>query len=90
MKFPEITAIYGTCGGGLSVLAAVSDFTFMTKGSRLFVNSPDTIPGNSKEKCDTASAEFGASSTGVVDDYGTEAEVAANLSASPDFCPSFL
>ncbi len=87
-EIPEITAVYGTCGGGLSVLASVSDFTFMTKDSRLFVNSPDTIPGNSKEKCDTASAEFQASSTGVVDDYGTEAEVAEAIRSLISVLPS--
>ena len=26
---PQITAIFGTCGGGLSVVPALSDFTFM-------------------------------------------------------------
>ncbi len=78
-EIPEITAVYGSCGGGLSVLTAISDFTFMTKDSRLFINTPDTIPGNSKEACDTASAAFQAESTGAVDDFGTEAEVAETI-----------
>ena len=38
---PQITAIFGTCGGGLSVVPALSDFTFMeAEKGKLFVNSP--------------------------------------------------
>ena len=37
---PQITAVFGTCGGGLSVVPAMTDFTFMEeKKGRLFVNS---------------------------------------------------
>ncbi len=44
---PQITAVFGTCGGGLSVVPALTDFTFMEeKKGRLFVNSPNAIPGN--------------------------------------------
>ena len=36
---PMITAIFGNCGGGLSVMADLSDFTFMEKeNAKLFVN----------------------------------------------------
>ena len=45
---PQILTIY-RCGGGLSVLPAVSDFNFMVKDGSLFVNSPDTISGNNKK-----------------------------------------
>ena len=36
---PQITAIFGNCGGGTALIPAMTDFTFMTSsGSRLFVN----------------------------------------------------
>lgn len=56
---PQISAVFGNCGGGVAVLAAMSDFTFMEKkNARLFVNSPNTLDGNYKEKLDTSSSAF--------------------------------
>lgn len=56
---PQISAIFGNCGGGAAVLAAMSDFAFMEKtGAKLFVNSPNTLEGNYTDKLDTASADF--------------------------------
>lgn len=73
---PQITAVFGTCGGGLAMLPALTDFTFMESGKgRLFVNSPNTLAGNSEEKCNTASAEFQSSEAGLVDGTGTEDEI---------------
>ena len=40
---PQIMGVFGSCGGGLSVLTSVSDFTLMTKNAKLFVNSADAI-----------------------------------------------
>ena len=41
---PQITAIFGNCGGGLAVIPALTDFTFMeTEHAKLFVNSPNAI-----------------------------------------------
>jgi len=55
---PQISAIFGNCGGGVAVMAAMSDFTFMEqKEAKLFVNSPNTLEGNYTDKLDTASAE---------------------------------
>ncbi len=74
---PQITAVYGNCGGGLAVLAGLSDFTFMEENdAKLFVNSPNALDGNYKEKLDTASAKFQAEA-GVVDFVG-DAETVAN------------
>ena len=44
---PQITAIFGTCGGGMAVSAGITDFTFMEeKSGKLFVNSPNAIDGD--------------------------------------------
>ncbi len=67
---PQITAIFGNCGGGLAVMASLSDFSFMEgKSARLFVNSPNAIQGNYKEKQDTAKAVF-HEKAGTVDYVG--------------------
>ncbi len=72
---PQITGVFGTCGGGLSVLAALSDFTFMTEDGSLFLHTPDCIAGNRKEVCDTSGAAFRYKEAGSVDMVGTEDEV---------------
>lgn len=60
---PQITAVFGSCGGGSAISASLSDFTFMAeKGSKLFVNSPNALEGNYTEKCDTSAASFKAES----------------------------
>ena len=65
---PQITAIFGACGGGLAMIPTLTDFTFM-EGSKakLFVNSPNALDGNYKEKCDTAAADFQSKEAGIVD-----------------------
>ena len=35
---PQITAVFGTCGGGMALMPALTDFTFMeSKNAKLFV-----------------------------------------------------
>ena len=79
---PQISAIFGTCGGGMAVSAAITDFTFMEeKSARLFVNAPNAISGNYTSKCDTSSAAFQSEEAGLVDFVGDEAAVLEARSA---------
>ena len=76
---PQITGIFGCCGGGLSVLPALSDFTFMeTDKASLFVNAPDAVAGNHSSLKDTSSAAYQLEE-GNIDFAGTEAEVYAAM-----------
>ncbi len=77
---PQITAVFGRCGGGLALVPGLTDFTFM-EGSKaeLFVNAPNALDGNVKEKCDTASAQFQSEEAGLVDFVGTEDEIMAQI-----------
>ncbi|MCF0146576.1 MAG: carboxyl transferase [Eubacterium sp.] len=85
---PQITAVFGMCGGGMSLLPAFADFTFMDgEKGQLFVSSPNAILGNTIEKCDTSSADF-RSQTGLADFVGTEEEILANMRELMDFLPS--
>ena len=86
---PQITAIFGTCGGGLAMVPALTDFTFMEeKQGKLFVNSPNAISGNSVEKCDTASAKFQSEETGLVDGIGTEEEILSQIRSLVTILPA--
>lgn len=77
---PQITAVFGRCGGGLALVPGLTDFTFMEgKKAELFVNSPNALDGNSKDKCNTAAAAFQSEETGLVDFVGTEAEIMAAI-----------
>ena len=77
---PQITAVFGTCGGGLALVPALTDFTFMeSKKAKLFVNSPNALDGNEISKCDTSSAKFQSENAGLVDFTGTEDEVLAGI-----------
>ena len=76
---PQLICVAGNCGGGLSVLPALADFTFMVDGASLFLNSPDAITGNSKEKCDTSSATFQFEEAGTVDVHGSLDEVISSM-----------
>lgn len=56
---PQIMGVFGVCGGGVAVSAGMADFTFAEgKKASFFVNSPNTLDGNYKEKCNTGSADF--------------------------------
>ena len=51
----------------------------MEEQGKIFVNSPNAIPGNRVEKCDTSSAGFQSENTGLVDGVGTEEEILAEI-----------
>ena len=86
---PQITAIFGTCGGGMAVIPSLTDFTFMeTKNGKLFTNTPNAIPGNDISKCDTSSAKFQSETTGLADGIGTEEEILADIRSLVCMLPS--
>ena len=77
---PQITAIFGMCGGGLAVVPGLTDFTFMeSKEGKLFVNSPNALEGNIVSKCDTSSAEYQSQTAGLVDGIGEEADILGQI-----------
>lgn len=71
---PQITAVFGTCGGGMGISAGMSDFTFVADDGKLFINAPNTLDGNNRSNNDTASAANMAK-MGVADFTGSESEI---------------
>lgn len=70
----QITAVFGSCGGGMALVPAMTDFTFMEEKARLFVNAPNTLDGNTTEKCDTAAAAYQSEQAGSAD-VGSETQI---------------
>lgn len=86
---PQITAVFGSCGGGLAILTAMSDFTFMEeKSAKLFVNSPNALAGNTVAKCDTSSAAYQGENTGNVDVVADEAAILTQIRQLVDMLPA--
>ena len=84
---PQITAVFGRCGGGLAVACAMSDFTLMEEGAHLFVNAPNALAGNKEDKDDTSSAEA-RKAYGNADFVGTQEEVLAQIRELVSVLPS--
>ena len=77
---PQITAVFGNCGGALAISSSLADFTFMEeKNGKLFVNAPNCIDGNYEAKCDTSAAAFQASETDNVDVVADEATLISKM-----------
>ncbi|MBR5420149.1 MAG: carboxyl transferase [Lachnospiraceae bacterium] len=77
---PQITAVFGNCGGGLALVPAMTDFCFMEeKNGHIFVNSPDAIDGNYTEKNDTSAAKFQFEESGNADFVGSAEEICADI-----------
>ncbi len=86
---PQITAVFGTCGGGLGLFPTMTDFTFMEeKNAKLFVNAPNALDGNVITKCDSSSAKFQAEESGIVDVVADEATILEKVRELVSFLPA--
>ena len=86
---PQITAVFGNCGGGLALVPTLTDFTFMeSKKAKLFVNAPNALDGNEISRCDTSAADFQSEKAGIVDAVAEEAEIFAEIRELINLLPS--
>ena len=86
---PQITAILGSCGGGLALFPTLTDFTFMEeKSAKLFVNAPNALDGNVITKCDSSSAAFQSEESGIVDVVADEASLLGKIRELMAFLPA--
>lgn len=75
-RAPLFSVVTGNCGGGLAMIPALSDFSFMIENTgRLYINSPNTIPENYQEKLDQGKGEFQMSYSGIMDLVGEEQNI---------------
>ncbi|MDE7271221.1 MAG: carboxyl transferase, partial [Acetatifactor sp.] len=86
---PQITAVLGSCGGGLALFPTLTDFTFMEeKNAKLFVNAPNALDGNVITKCDSSSAAFQSQESGIVDVVADEATILTKIRELIGFLPA--
>ncbi|MBR4981361.1 MAG: carboxyl transferase [Lachnospiraceae bacterium] len=86
---PQITVVFGNCGGGLALIPTLTDFTFMeSKKAKLFVNAPNALDGNEISRCDTSSADFQSGKVGIVDAVCEEAEIFAEIRELVNMLPA--
>lgn len=86
-KIPQISAVFGMCGGGSAVMNAMSDFTFVEKeNGKLFVNSPNALEDN--KTVDTAAADYQAEAGNVDFVCEGEADLLDQLRILVDMLPS--
>ena len=86
---PQITAIFGTCGGGLGLFPTMTDFTFMEeKNAKLFVNAPNALDGNEISRCNSSSAAFQSEESGIVDVVADEATILTKIRELVGFLPA--
>lgn len=65
---PQLTGIFGTCGGGSALIPTLTDITVVEKSKgRVFVNSPNALSGNEISRLDTADASYLAENNGQID-----------------------
>ena len=73
----------------MAVIPALTDFTFVEeKKGKMFINTPNALEGNNKDKCDTAAAAFQSAETGVIDGVGTEEEIIGQIRSLVSLLPS--
>jgi len=84
----QITAVFGSCGGGLALIPSLTDFTFMESKAKLFVNSPNAIKDNYAEKCDTSDAKFQSEESGLADVVADEDSIYAQIRELVSMLPS--
>ena len=88
-SIPQITAVLGSCGGGLALFPTLTDFAFMEKkDAKLFVNAPNALDGNVITKCDSSSAQFQSQESGIVDVVAEEGEILTKIRELIGFLPS--
>lgn len=85
---PQIAAVFGTAGGGMAVVPAFCDFTFMERGAKLFVNAPNTLDGNITSACDTSGAAYHEKETDLVDVFGDKEELLSKIRLLVTLLPS--
>ena len=83
---PLYSVLYGQAGGGMALLASLSDFCFLeSQEGRLFINAPDAVKGNKDASFSEGKAQEEA---GNVDFSGTEEEIVKELQKAFTFLPA--
>ena len=76
---PQISAIFGSCGGGLAVVPALSDFAFMESKGKMFINSRMRSRVTVLKNAILLPQSSKSEKNGCIDAVGTEDEIIAEI-----------
>ncbi len=76
-----ISGVLGACAGGMTLIPAFSDFTFMTKDAQLFVNAPHTVTDNASLARDPDPAAYQSETAGLAEVLDSEDAVIERIRA---------
>ncbi len=76
-----ISGVFGACAGGLTLVPALSDFTYMVKDASMFVNAPHTITDNAKMAREYDAAAMQSQVAGQAEVVDSEDEAIAKIRA---------
>ena len=87
---PQITAVFGTCGGGMAIIPALTDFTFIeAKNGKMFVNSSERTGRQLHWKnVIQPQQQFQSEETGLIDGTGSEEEILGQIRQLIGLLPS--
>lgn len=86
---PQISVVCGNCGGSMAILCALTDFVLMEqKDGRFFLNPPDAVSNNYREKCDTSASAFRSAKTPDIDLVCDEASLPGQIRTLMSLLPS--
>ncbi len=74
-----ISGILGVCAGGMAMVPALSDFSFMSKEAQLFVNAPHTVTDSPSMARDPDPAAYQDKVAGLAEVLETEDEVIGKI-----------
>ncbi len=80
-KLLMISGILGVCAGGMTMVPALSDFSFMSKDAQLFVNAPHTVTDNKSMARDPDPAAYQDETAGLAEVLDTEDDVIEKIRA---------
>ncbi len=74
-----ISGVFGVCAGGMTLVPALGDFTFMTRDAQLFVNAPHTVTDNKSMARNPDPADYQNEVAGLAEMLGSEDDVIAKI-----------
>ncbi len=77
----QVSGVFGVCAGGMTLVPALGDFTFMAKDAEMFVNAPHTVTDNQSMARDPNPADYTNKVSGLAEVLDSEDEVIAKIRA---------
>jgi len=76
-----VSGVFGVCAGGMTMVPALSDFTYMVKDADMFVNAPHAVTDDKQIALSYDAAAYQSEVSGQAEVLDTEDEVIAKIRA---------